>query len=226
MRRIGHTCQCAACLSGEEHPEREAHAAMNQLMGELDERQRRLYAATEAKRLGRGGISQVRRITGISRESLRLGMDELAGKVPAPPPGRVRALGSGRLTAEQKQPGIEQALAELVEAQTAGDPEGEGRWVRASLRELASQLAERHYSASHQTVSRMLRDMNYRLRVNVKRKAGPAHPDRDRQFSVIEAQKADFRATGDPVISVDTKKKNSSATSRTPAEPGGARPTR
>jgi hypothetical protein len=211
-------------LSGADHPEREQHAAMNRLMSELDERQRRLYAATEAKRLGRGGIAQVQRITGISRKSLRRGMDELAGKVPPPPPGRVRALGAGRFTAEEKQPGIREALAELVEAETAGDPEGQGRWVRVSLRELSNQLAARDYSASHQTVSRMLGDMKYRLRVNAKRKAGPAHPDRDQQFEYIEAQKADFRASGDPIISVDTKKKNSLATSRTPAGPGGAKP--
>lgn len=208
MRREGHACQCAACLSGAEHPERDEHAAMNRLMSELDERQRRLYAATEANRRGRGGIAQVCRITGISRESLRRGMDELAGKIAPPPPGRVRALGAGRLTVEQQQPGIQEALAELVEAETAGDPEGQGRWVRVSLRELSDQLAERNYSASHQTVSRMLGDMKYRLRVNAKRKAGPAHPDRDQQFEYIEIQKADFRTTGDPIISVDTKKRS------------------
>lgn len=226
MRRPGHQCQCEACVSGEDHPERESHRAMNRLMEELDERQRRLYAATEAQRRGWGGCRVVRQITGISQRSLKRGMDELAGRVAPPPAGRVRGVGGGRPAIEVAQPGIEAALEALVEGQTAGDPEGQGRWVRTSLRQLEAALEERGYEVSHQTVARMLADKDFALRVNAKRKSGPSHPDRNRQFEHLAAQVESFRGAGDPVISVDTKKRNSSATSRTPGGPGAGSPTR
>lgn len=225
MRRPGHACQCEACARGENHPEREAHRAMNVLMEQLDERQRRLYAATEAQRRGRGGHREVRQITGISQRSLRRGLDELSGRTTPAPAGRVRAGGGGRRSTEAAQPGITEALEALVETETAGDPQGGGRWVRVSLRSLEAALAQKGFRASHQTVARMLKDMKYRLRVNDKRKSGPSHPDRDRQFQHIQTQVAAFRSAGDPVISVDTKKKSSSATSRTPARRGAANPT-
>jgi len=208
MRRKDHQCECPACATGEDHPERAAHAAMNLFMEQLDERQRRLYAATEARRLGHGGITLVRQITGISDNALRHGRDELEAGVPPLPPGRVRVQGGGRKPVEETQPGIEEALEVLVEDRTAGDPEGEGKWVRASLRELQAELDEEGFSVSHQTVARLLDDMKYRLRVNAKRKTGPDHPDRDTQFQHIKEQVASFRKAGDPVISVDTKKKS------------------
>lgn len=226
MKREGHQCECAACASGRDGPEREAHAAMNVLMEQLDERQRRLYAATEATKRGWGGIRQVREITGISYTSLRRGLDELQAGVPSLPEGRVRAVGGGRKPIEETQPGIKEALQGLVDGQTAGDPEGGGRWVRASLQHLKAELAKLGFNTSHQTVSRLLGDMGYRLRVNAKEKAGPSHPDRDKQFGHIQKQVAVFQGAGDPVISVDTKKRNSSATSRTPAAHGDASPTR
>lgn len=226
MNRRGHECECRACASGEDHPEREVHAAMNRLVEQLDERQRRLYGATEAKRIGWGGMARITEITGISYEALRRGRDELEQGIPTLPPGRVRASGGGRPTVEVSQPGIEEALEALVETKTAGDPEGDGRWVRASLRQLEDALAGEGYHASHQTVARLLNDMGYRLRVNAKTKTGPAHPDRDAQFVHIEAQVAEFQARGEPVISVDTKKRNSSATSGTPGAPGVGSTTR
>lgn len=226
MYRPGHECECEACQSGEDHPDREEHRTMNLVMEELDERQRRLYAAAEAKRRGRGGCRQVREITGISQRSLRRGLDELAGRVAPPPAGRVRGVGAGRPTTEKAQPGIEQALAALVEDQTAGDPEGQGHWVRASLRGLEQALGRQGYIVSHQTVARMLADMGFALRVNAKRKSGPPHPERNKQFEHLSAQVEEFRAAGQPVISVDTKKKSSSANSRTPGESGAGSPTR
>lgn len=226
MRRPGHECQCEACRSGENHPDRETHRAMNRLMEELDERQRRLYAATEAQRRGWGGCRQVREITGISQRSLKRGLDELAGRVAPPPAGRVRGAGGGRPATEKAQPGIELALEALIEGQTAGDPEGRGRWVRTSLRGLKAALVQQGYRVSHQTVARLLADRDFALRVNAKRKSGPPHPDRNEQFEQLGAQVEAFRAAGQPVISVDTKKRNSSATSRTPGGPGAGSPTR
>jgi hypothetical protein len=225
MRPAGDGCQCDACQGGQEHGERAAHRAMNMVMAQLDERQRRLYAAAEAQRRGRGGIKAVRQITGMSYRAVRHGLDELSGQVAPPPAGRVREVGGGRKRTEEAQPGIDEALESLVEAETAGDPEGHGRWVRASLRELERALSDQGYSVSHQTVSRMLKDMKYALRVNAKRKTGPSHPDRDRQFQHIKDQVATFRAAGDPVISVDTKKRNSSVTSGTRARRGADTPT-
>lgn len=224
MSRAVRACGCAACRSGEDHPLRREHEAMNAMMAELNERQRRLYAATEAKRLGRGGVVRVEEITGMSRDTIRRGTLELAGAIPPPPAGRTRARGGGRPGIEQSKPGIREALQALVEADTAGDPEGGGRWVRASLRELQRRLMTQGYHVSHQTVANLLRAMRYRLRVNVKEKAGPSHPERDTQFRQIAEQVADFRATGDPVISVDTKKKSSSASSATPAGVGASSP--
>lgn len=226
MRRLEHECQCQRCRSGEEHPEREAHRLMNVLMRSLDERQRRLYAVTEAVRRGWGGNRAVQEITGISARSLRRGRAELAGTIAPPPPGRVRGVGGGRRWSEDAQPGVKAALESLVEGQTAGDPQGEGRWVRATLRQLEAALDAQGYNVSHQTVARMLADMGFKLRVNAKRKAGPSHPDRNRQFEYLGEQVAAFRAAGDPVISVDTNKGSSSATSRTPGARGVAGPTR
>lgn len=215
-------CRCAECRSGQDHPLRAEHRAMNVMMGQLDERRRRLYAATEAKRLGWGGVRRVELITGLNRSAIRRGRLELAAEVPAVSPGRVRASGGGRPTIERSKPGIKAALQTLVESETAGDPEGEGRWVRASLRELQRRLAKQGYAVSHQTVANLLRAMKYRLRVNAKEKSGPSHPERDTQFRQIEQQVADFRASGDPIISVDTKKRNSLASSRTPAVLGAS----
>lgn len=226
MLRPGHQCDCAACQSGQDHPERESHRVMNVLFEQLDEHQRRLYAATEAQRRGWGGGRQVREITGISKTALKRGLDELAGKVAPPPKGRIRAAGGGRPATELAQPGIETSLEKLVEDQTAGDPEGEGRWVRTSLRHLEAALGRQGYQVSHQTVARMLAEKGFALRVNAKRKSGPSHPDRNRQFEQIAEQLDEFRASGDPVISVDTKKKNSSATSRTLARAGAVSRTR
>jgi len=148
---------------------------MNVLMERLDERRRRLYAATQAQRRGWSGHRVVRLVTGIRERSMRRGLDELTGRVAPAPAGRVRAVGGGRLATEVAQPGIAAPLEELVEGQTAGDPEGQGRWVRASLRQLEAALAERGFRASHQTVARMLVDKKYALRANAKRKCGPSH---------------------------------------------------
>jgi len=222
MGRAIHECRCPGCLSGTDDRLRSEHAAMNAMMAQLDERQRRLYAATEAKRLGWGGMRRIELITGMDWRGIRRGMNELAAGESALPPGRVRESGGGRPTIEQSKPGIKAALQALVEGDTAGDPEGGGRWVRASLRELQRQLDQQGYRVSHQTVANLLRAMEYRLRVNAKEKSGPSHPQRDVQFRHIAQQVADFRAAGDPIISVDTKKKNSSATSRTPAVAGAS----
>lgn len=202
------TCGCAACRSGAEHPDQAAHAAAVRLMSEFDERQRRLYAATEAKQRGRGGIAAMKAITGLAYETIRRGLDELREAVRPPAGRRVRGHGGGRPRVETRQPGMEGALTELLEAETAGDPQGEGQWTRASLRTLKERLGVQGYKASHETLRHRLRERKYRLRVNAKEKSGPKHADRDVQFRYIKEQATAFMAAGDPVISVDTKKKS------------------
>lgn len=209
MGKSERECGCDQCRSGQDHPEREAHRLINRMRSELDERQRRLYAATEAKRRGWGGISAVHKITGLNMDSIRRGIREVDGLEAALPAGRVRISGGGRKSMEASQPGIEAALSALLEDETAGDPEGKrNSWTKSSLRSLADRLGEAAYEISHETVSKMLKDKKYGLRTNAKVKSGSSHPERDQQFEQIKEQVSVFREAGDPVISVDTKKRN------------------
>jgi transposase len=174
----------------------------------LDERQRRLLAASEALALGHGGIAAVQRATGLAWSTVRAGIDELQqiGAAPAAH-GAVRRPGAGRPSLEDTQPGVGEALAALAEPARRGDPESPLCWMSKSTRKLAEELKKRGFTVSHDTVLRMLKDQGYSMQKNRKTLEGASHPDRDRQFLYIAKQATIFQQSGQPVISVDTKKK-------------------
>jgi hypothetical protein len=172
----------------------------------LDERTRRLVAASEALALGWGGISATARATGLSRAAIRHGIAELQG-APAADPGRIRRPGGGRKKTVELDPSLPSDLEALVEPTTRGDPEGPLRWTCKSVRKLAAELQARGHRVSHQLVAELLQAAGYSLQANRKTREGGDHPDRDAQFAHIAATSGDYLAQGDPVISVDAKKK-------------------
>src|ERR687885_2105635 len=174
--------------------------------GSLDERTRRLVAASEALALGSGGISATARATGLSRAAIRRGIAELQGG-PTAAPGRIRRPGGGRKKTSAIDPTSLPDLETLVEPTTRGDPESPLRWTCKSVRKLAAALRERGHRVSHQLVAELLQTAGYSLQANRKTREGSDHPDRDAQFAHIAATSADYLAQGDPVISVDAKKK-------------------
>ena len=177
------------------------------LVSYLDERGRRLFAAAEARAAGRGGIVLVSEITGIAPSTIGRGLAELDGRQPAAAVNRVRRRGGGRKPATEKQPGLLAALKALVEPVERGDPERPLRWVSKSYRHLATALQELGYSISYRSIAALLAELGYSLQGNAKTREGSAHPDRDGQFEEIARQVSAFLAAGEPVISVDTKKK-------------------
>ena len=171
----------------------------------LDERQWRFVLGAEAEAVGRGGISLVARLSGAARATVQAGVREVrAGGVPD---GRVRAVGAGRPPVEQAQPGIERALDALVSPETRGDPMSPLRWTTKSLAQLTKGLYAKGFTVSKKTVARLLKQAGYRLQAVFKTKEGAGHPDRDAQFAHINTLATVFLDAGDPVISVDTKKK-------------------
>jgi hypothetical protein len=176
------------------------------LAGELNERQRRLWAASEARAAGRGGISAAARATGISVETIRKGIAELrAGE--RLEPGRVRKPGGGRKPLTEVDPSLLKDLERLVDADSRGDPESLLRWTSKSVRHLAEGLRELGHQAHFTTVAQLLRGLGYSLQANVKTREGRQHPDRDAQFRRINAVAKRAVDRHQPVISVDTKKK-------------------
>ena len=176
-----------------------------QLWPHLDERARRMVAAAEALRIGRGGISQVSRACGLSRVTITNGIAEL-NEAPQSE-GRVRRAGAGRPKLEVRDASLTTALDALVEPLARGDPMSPLRWTCKSTRSLAMTLAEKGHCVSHEKVAQLLRGMNYSLQSNRKMEEGEEHPDRDAQFHYINKQVRKAMAQGAPVISVDTKKK-------------------
>lgn len=176
------------------------------LAGELDERRRRLWAAAEARSCGRGGIAAVARATGISESTIRAGLREL-GSGERLERGRVRRPGGGRKRLVDKDPTLVEDLERLVDGDSRGDPERPLRWTAKSVRKLADGLREQGHTVSFRTVARLLRELGYSLQANVKTREGRQHPDRDAQFQHINQTAAAAIAAGQPVISVDTKKK-------------------
>jgi Rhodopirellula transposase DDE domain len=171
----------------------------------LDERQRRLMMGAEARALGHGGIRLVARAAGVREATVSLGVDELdAG---AEPLGRARRPGGGRKRAADLDPGLRPALLALVEPKERGDPMSPLRWTTASTRDLAGELTRQGHKVGADTVGDLLREEGFSLQGNAKTLEGTRHPDRDAQFRYISEQVKDHQVTGDPVISVDTKKK-------------------
>jgi len=178
-------------------------------LGTLNEAQARLFVAEKALAMGRGGISRLSRLTGMSRLTIYKGATELRGRgrLGVAGAGRIRGAGGGRKRVEEVAPGIRRELTRIVEETTAGDPMSLLKWTSKSTRTIAAELARRGYPVSAVTVGRCLHEMDYSLQANVKTIEGPQHPDRDAQFRYINTEVKAFLRTGDPVISVDTKKK-------------------
>ena len=181
-----------------------------QLSPYFDERLRRLWAAAEADTLGFGGTVAVERSTGVSRRAICVGRRELkAGPAAAGAlvSGRIRAPGGGRKKSTDKNPKLLGSLLALVEPDTRGDPEKPLRWTSKSVRHLAAELQGQGISVSHQLVAELLQREGYSLQANVKIREGGAPPDRNAQFEYINQRIGRVQAQGQPVISVDTKKK-------------------
>jgi len=171
----------------------------------LDERARRLWAAAESRAIGFGGDALVSAATGLARQTIRRGRQELAAG-PAVP-GRIRQPGAGRPALEETQPGLTTALEALVEPLTRGDPESPLRWTCKSRANLTAELVKQGWAVSSTTVGRLLHQLGYRLQSVRKSREGASHPDRNAQFELINATATAFLDRQQPVISVDTKKK-------------------
>jgi hypothetical protein len=172
----------------------------------LDERVRRLVAASEAIAVGHGGIAGVAAVTGIAVSTIGRGIDELL-QAEDRLSGRIRRPGGGRKPAIEKDPTLLTDLEALVEPTTRGDPERPLRWTCKSLRRLAAELQAQGHQVSHTLVGELLESLDYSLQGNRKTKEGASHPDRDAQFGYINDQVTQALSAGQPVISVDTKKK-------------------
>jgi hypothetical protein len=188
----------------------EKYAALGSV---LNERQCRLWAASEARALGRGGVTLVAQATGISRKRIQAGVQELEGRaesIPAsakPQAERVRRAGGGRRPLTTHDPGLVEALEALVAPSTRGDPMSPLRWTSKSTSQLATALTQQGHPVSARTVARLLQQRGYSLQGLQKTREGKDHPDRDGQFEHLNTRVATFQASGQPVISVDTKKK-------------------
>lgn len=178
----------------------------------LDERLRRLVAAAEAKAIGHGGATLVSNVTGVSRRAIWTANKELqshkvAGNGIAKIEDRIRKPGGGRKKTVDKDPALKKNLDSLVNPFTRGDPESPLRWTCKSVRKLAGELREMGHKTSHRMVAELLHEMGYSLQANRKTREGKNHPDRDAQFQYINGQVDHVLTSGNPAISVDTKKK-------------------
>jgi transposase len=186
-------------------PEHDLQQKYEAIFPLLNERQRRVIAAADALFLGRGGVSQVARASGLSRTTIHRGLAELDENGQANT--RIRQAGGGRKSVVESSPEILAALEALVEPATRGDPMSPLRWTCKSTRQLAAALERQGYSISPPTVASLLHDLDYSLQANTKTLEGTSHPDRDQQFRYINAYVKRYLKSQRPVISVDTKKK-------------------
>jgi hypothetical protein len=179
------------------------------VLGTLNEYQARLFVAERALQMGRGGISRLSTLTGMSRVTITEGVSELrsARRLRTVASGRVRSPGGGRKKVEEADPKLSRKLRAIVEETTAGDPMSPLKWTSKSTRTIAEELTRTGHAISSVTVGRCLEEMGYTLQANVKTREGPQHPNRDAQFQYLNRQVKAFGRTGDPIISVDAKKK-------------------
>lgn len=178
----------------------------NLLAPHLDERTRRWIAAAEALAIGPRGISSASRGTGMSRQAISRGIKELKSPA-ATRHGDIRLPGGGRKKTVDTDPTLKEDLEKLISPTERGDPESPLRWTSKSVRHLAEELNQMGHQVSHRIVADLLHSMGYSLQANQKTLEGASHPDRDAQFENINRQAQEYLATADPVISVDTKKK-------------------
>jgi hypothetical protein len=173
----------------------------------LDERQRRRWMGAEARALGRGGVSAVARATGASRSTVTAAVKELDDPGSGVPAGRVRRPGAGRPSVVESDAGLAAALEALVDPATRGDPESPLRWTSKSTQILAGELRGEGHRVGPRTVAKLLSGAGYSLQATRKTREGGTHPDRDAQFRYLSEQVNAHLADGQPVVSVDTKKK-------------------
>jgi transposase len=176
----------------------------------MDERMRRQWAAAEARAYGWGGIRAVNAATGLAVNTIRRGLKDLAYReahLEEDSSPRVRQVGGGRKRQTEVDPGLSAALEQLIDPMTRGDPQSPLRWTCKSTPRLATELSEQGHSVSASTVGRLLKAAGYSLQSNRKTQEGADHPDRNAQFAHINTAVMDFQQRGQPVISVDTKKK-------------------
>jgi Rhodopirellula transposase DDE domain len=179
------------------------------VLGTLNEYQARLFVADKALDQGRGGITRLSELTGMSRTTITKAVAELDSgkKLSVAEQGRIREAGGGRKKVEEADPGLQAQLGKILEETSAGDPMSALRWTNKSTEAMAEELTRRGHAVSDKTVARCLREMGYSMQLNQKSREGPQHRNRDQQFRYINRQVASFRKSGDPVLSVDTKKK-------------------
>ena len=179
------------------------------VLSTMNEFQERLFVAQRAIEVGRGGISQMSRLTGMSRPTIMKGVAELRARkrFARQEEGRIREAGGGRKKVEETDPKVQRHLRRIMEETTAGDPMSLLKWTSKSTRVIAEELRRLGHSVSSVTVGRCLHDVGYSLQANIKTLEGSAHPDRDAQFRYINTQVKRFLRSADPVVSVDTKKK-------------------
>src|SRR5437763_7032903 len=177
----------------------------------LTERLRRQWAACEAQTLGRGGVRTVAQATGLSRTTIWAGLKDLRRRAERPqdevPPERIRAPGGGRPALGDADPILVKDLEALLEATTRGDPQSPLRWTCKSTRNLAEELNRQGHAVSYRTVAALLHDLDYSLQANRKTREGSSHPDRNAQFEYINRRVRAFQRAGQPVVSVDSKKR-------------------
>ncbi|MCK4981449.1 MAG: ISAzo13 family transposase [Victivallaceae bacterium] len=178
-----------------------------QIKGTLNERSRRIWAASEAMIIGHGGITIIMKATKLSRNAINHGISDIKNGETANKDGRIRRKGAGRKKLENLDDGLVNALDALVSPETRGDPESPLRWTTKSTRKLSSALNEKEFSVSHEKVSQLLKALGYSLQAPGKTNEGKSHPDRDSQFNYINSQTEIFQNQGLPVISIDAKKK-------------------
>jgi hypothetical protein len=185
---------------------RAARRRFREMAAVLNEQSRRRFVALETQALGRGGVSVMSRISGLARSTIYRGLSDIRDSVSAPP-GRVRKEGGGRKKKTTEDPTLVVDLRSLVTPVTRGDPMRSLLWTSRSLRHLVKELAKKGHHVSPTVVGNLLRDMGYRLQANSKTREGDKHIDRDAQFEYINRQAKAFLTANEPVISVDTKKK-------------------
>jgi hypothetical protein len=209
VKDTAHRRQYPRCLAGSDHPEQQYHLELRAFLATLSHEQRRLYAAVEANRVGRGGGRRVAELTGLGLPTIARGRRELVNLLEGRPVKKERKPIRGRPRIEEQHPAITAVLEEMLSDEVAGNPEGEQKWVRSSVAKLAARLRAQGFPVGHNGVWALLKRMGFSLRTAVRRRRGvcrdPAR--RDEQFRYIASQRKAFCKAGLPVISVDTKKK-------------------
>lgn len=187
--------------------ERTQKDIMLKVLNALNEAQARWFVAREVMILGHGGIKKMCELTGLSKPTIIKGIKELKAEEEFDTGERIRRSGAGRKRIEERNPEILKILKEIMDETTAGDPMSLLKWTSKSTYQIKAQLQRLGYSITEDTVGRMLKEMGYSLQANVKVKEGGTHKDRDSQFRYINSLAKEFMRCGDPVISIDAKKK-------------------